>query len=294
MKKIKAAILGTGNIGTDLLIKLMRSECLECSLFAGTNPESKNIARANLLGVQTSADSIDAIKRDPGCCDIVFDATNAESHVKHAKILKGLGKFAIDLTPSEVGEMCIPALNMEECLRKENVNMVTCGGQASIPIAHVLKRAYPDIEYIEVVASIASKSAGPGTRVNIDEYVETTEDGLKKFTGARETKAILNLNPAVPPIHMHNTIYAETKTRPDLGSLRAKTAEMAKEIRKYVPGYKIILEPVYENGIITTMLEVYGLGDHLPQYAGNLDIITCAAVAVAEGHAKMLNGKRGK
>jgi acetaldehyde dehydrogenase (acetylating) len=169
-KKMKVAIIGTGNIGTDLLIKIQRSPLLECGIFAGRNPDSVGIKVARSLGVRTSLDSIDAIQQDPGCCEIAFDATSAKVHLHNASILKKLGKFTIDLTPSQVGKMCVPVLNLDECLKCDNVNLVTCGGQAVTPIIAAILKAQPGTEYVEVVASISSKSAGPGTRCNIDEY----------------------------------------------------------------------------------------------------------------------------
>lgn len=286
MEKIKTAIIGTGNIGSDLLVKIARSRYLECSMFAGRNTDSKGIARAQKMGVPTSLDSVNAIRRDPGCCEIVFDATTAESHKKHVNALKGLGKFMIDLTPSKSGHICVPALNIKEAITKPEVNLITCGGQSTIPIAQTIMRTYPSVSYIEIASSISSRSAGPGTRINIDEYVHATEAGIRHFSGVRKAKAILNLNPAEPPINMHNTVYAEMKREPDLELLKARILKMAGKIQKYVPGYSITVGPVYEDGRITLITEVVGLGDFLPKYAGNLDIMTCAAVAVAEEYAK--------
>jgi acetaldehyde dehydrogenase len=285
MKKVKVGIIGTGNIGTDLLIKIQRSNVLECSIFAGRNKESEGLKRAQAMGIRTAVDSIDAIKSNPSCCDIVFDATSAKVHLVNAPILKELGKFTIDLTPSRVGRMCIPVINLDECLEYDNVNLVTCGGQAVVPIAYAIRKVHPEIEYLEVVASISSKSAGSGTRANIDEYTQTTKDAIIEFTGVPTAKAIIVLNPAEPPILMHNTIYAKIE-HPKIEELKTEVANMAARIKKYVPGYKIVLGPVYENDRLTTMIEVVGLGDFLPQYSGNLDIITCAAVNVAEEYAK--------
>ena len=285
MRKVKTAIIGTGNIGTDLLIKMQRSEFIECVLFAGRNYGSKGIEVAQKMGIPVAYDSIQSIINDPSCCDIVFDATSAKSHLYHSKILKDLGKFAVDLTPSRVGKLCIPVLNLEECLNVDNVNLVTCGGQAATPIACAIMKAHPDAEYIEVVASISSKSAGAGTRENVDEYTQTTRDALRIFSGAKKTKAMIVLNPAEPPIIMHNTIYAIIKN-PDIGRITAEINAMVSRIKEYVPGYNLKLSPVEENGRVTTMVEVIGHGDYLPKYSGNLDIITCAALKVAEEFAK--------
>jgi acetaldehyde dehydrogenase (acetylating) len=285
MKKIKVGIIGTGNIGTDLLIKVQRSEVLECGIFAGRNRESEGIKRAEAMGVPVAFDSINSIVADPDCCQIVFDATSAKVHLVHAPILKKMGKFTIDLTPSRVGRMCVPVINLEECLAYDNVNLVTCGGQAVTPIAYAIRKVHPEIDYLEVVASISSKSAGPGTRANIDEYTQATKDAIIEFTKVPRAKAIIVLNPAEPPILMHNTIYVQIK-QPKIEELKQEVMNMAARIKKYVPGYAIVLGPVYENDRLTTMIEVVGLGDYLPKYSGNLDIITCAAINVAEEYAK--------
>ena len=285
MKKIKVAIIGTGNIGTDLLIKVQRSDILECGMFTGVNPDSEGIKRAKAMMVPTSSDSIKAIEDNPDCCDIVFDATSAISHKVHAPILKKLNKYVIDLTPSQVGKMCIPVINLNEALNEKNVNLITCGGQAATPIACAIMKIHPETKYIEVVSSISSKSAGPGTRANIDEYTQTTKDAIILFSKVPKAKAIISLNPAEPPVIMHNTIYAIIEN-PKLEELKKEITLTAEKIQKYVPNYRISLGPVFENGRLTTMVEVMGSGDFLPEFAGNLDIITCAAVNVAEEYAK--------
>lgn len=285
MKKVKVGIIGTGNIGTDLLVKVQRSEFIECGIFAGRNADSKGIKFAKKMGVRTSSDSIEFIKNNPQSCDVVFDATSASVHLRNAPILKKLGKFTIDLTPSHIGKMCVPVINLEECLVCDNVNLITCGGQAVVPIAYAIMKVHPETEYIEVVSSISSKSAGLGTRANIDEYTQITKDAISDFTGVSRAKAIIILNPAEPPMLMHNTIYAKIE-KPDLEGISESIAAMVKKIQRYVPGYKVVLGPVAENGRLTTMIEVVGLGDFLPKYSGNLDIITCAAVNVAEAYAK--------
>lgn len=284
MKKMKVAILGSGNIGTDLLIKVLRSDKLTCGVFIGRNLGSQGIQKAQSLNVLVSAEGIDYIRKNPDCCDIVFDATSAASHIEHAEILSKLGKIVIDLTPAKIGPMCVPAVNLKESLDARNVNMVTCGGQASIPIAHAIGLTQTDVDYVEVVSSIASKSAGPATRMNLDEYIHTTEEGVKKFSGARRTKAILNLNPAIPCINMQTTVMAKV-ANPDIDKLKPVLADLAARVRKYVPGYEIIVGPVVEDGRIFVTVRVKGLGDFLPEYAGNLDIINCAAIAMAEEYA---------
>lgn len=285
MSKVKVGIIGTGNIGTDILMKIQRSRYLECGIFTGRNPDSKGIQIAKSIGVKTSFESIGAIEKNPECCEIVFDATSAKVHEYNAPILKKLNKFVIDLTPSKIGRMCVPAINLEESLNEDNVNLITCGGQATIPIAYALSKANKELKYIEIVASIAAKSAGTGTRNNIDEFTQTTKDALTEFTGIKNTKAIITLNSAEPPIIMRNTVYAIIEN-PDINSIREEVMKYVKKIQKYVPGYKIIVEPIFENGRVTTMVEVEGMGDYLPQYAGNLDIITCAAIEIAENYVK--------
>lgn len=284
-KKIKVGIIGTGNIGSDLLIKIMRSPFLECGIFAGRNMESINIVRAKKLGIPVTDESIEYIIRNPECCEIVFDATSASIHMKNAPILERLKKFTIDLTPAQVGMFCIPVINLDEGLKHQNVNMITCGGQATIPIAYALSKVHPDIKYLEIVATIASDSAGAGTRDNIDEFTQTTREALTYFTGVKSTKAIITLNPAEPPITMHNTVYALIDS-PDMERITREVKNIELQIKKYVPGYSIVSGPIFENGRVTTTLEVVGSGDYLPKYSGNLDIITCAAVEIAEEYAR--------
>ena len=285
MTKLKVAILGTGNIGTDLLIKVLRSPFLECVLFAGRNLASPGMTKASLLGVPVSAKGLSGIVDRAAEIALVFDATSAEDHLKHAPVFAQLGIKAVDLTPAKVGRMCVPAVNLADCLDLPNVNMITCGGQASIPLAHAIARANPEVEYIETISSIASRSAGPATRINLDEYLATTEHGLQLFAACERTKAILNLNPAQPCVHMQTTVMAKI-ARPDLPRTRELVAEMVALIRAYVPGYQLLLEPVVESGRLVTMVRVDGLGDYLPKYAGNLDIINCAAIAYAEACAQ--------
>lgn len=291
MQKLKVAIIGSGNIGTDLLIKVLRSPYLECGAFIGRNLSSSGMIKALSLGVTVSADGINYIVKNSGCCDLIFDATSARSHHDHAPILKKLNKRIIDLTPAKIGLMSVPSVNLAESLVEDNVNMVTCGGQASIPVAYAIGQTQTEVDYIEVVSSIASRSAGPATRQNLDEYIKTTEDGLKKFSGAVRTKAILNLNPAEPCVDMQATIFAKVKN-PDITKLTKALSVLVKKIREYVPGYEVILGPIVENDRIVVMTRVRGLGDYLPAYAGNLDIINCAAIAMAEEYAKAVHKRK--
>ena len=284
-QKVKVGIIGTGNIGTDILLKLRDSDILECGMFTGRNTNSNGINLAKKIGVRTSIESIKAIQDEPQCCDIIFDATNAEVHRMNAEILKDMGKFVIDLTPSGIGKMCVPVLNLEECIYEQEVNLITCGGQATVPIAHVISMIHPDTKYFEIVATIASRSAGAGTRNNIDEFTQTTREALTQFTNTENTKAIIILNPAEPPITMRNTVYALIDN-PNMSKIKKAVSRIEKEIQRYVPGYHVIMEPTYENGRVTTTLQVTGKGNYLPTYAGNLDIITCAAMEIAENYAK--------
>ena len=287
--KLNIGIIGSGNIGTDLLIKSMRSDFITCTLFAGRNLNSLGMKRAITLGVPISDRGIEAIVNRPEICDLIFDCTSAQAQVEHWAILKKLGKIVIDMTPAKLGALCVPAINAEQCLSEgiHNINMITCGGQVSIPIAYAISQVHPEIEYIEVASSIASRSAGPATRYNLDEYVETTQAALHKFSGAKKTKAILILNPAVPPIDMQTTIYAKI-TNPDIAQIRTSVLKMVEKISQYVPGYQLIVQPTLDGERITTTIKVLGAGDYLPQYAGNLDIINCAAISIAELIAQSL------
>lgn len=285
MPKLPIVILGTGNIGTDLLLKVMRSPVLECRLFAGRNLASPGMTKASMLNVPVSAKGLESILDLKNEISLVFDATSAEDHLRHAPLFEKAGIVAVDLTPAKVGQMCVPAVNLDQCLHLTNVNMITCGGQASIPLAHAISEANEGVEYIETVSSIASRSAGPATRINLDEYLYTTEKGLSLFGRCSHTKAILNLNPAQPCVHMQTTVMAKI-AQPNLERTREKVAEMVALIKNYVPGYQLILEPIVESGRLITMVRVDGVGDYLPKYAGNLDIINCAAIAFAEAYAR--------
>ena len=283
--KLKVAILGTGNIGTDLLMKVLRSAWLDCRLFAGRNLSSPGMMKADQLGVPVSGKGIQGIVECREEFDLVFDATSAEDHKRHAKVLAELGLLAVDLTPAKVGKICVPAVNLEKCLEAQNVNMISCGGQASIPLVFAIASANEGIEYVETISSIASRSAGPATRINLDEYLSTTENAMAVFSAGARTKAIINLNPAQPCVHMQTTVLAKIK-QPDLAKTRTAVAAIVRKIQEYVPGYQLIVPPLIEGDRLAVMVRVEGRGDYLPKYAGNLDIINCAAIAVAEAHAQ--------
>ena len=292
MRKVKAAVLGPGNIGSDLMFKILRSENLEMSMLAGI-VESEGIKRANGIGVKTSTDGINAIIADPEI-QIVFDATTAYAHAKHAPLLKEAGKFAIDLTPAAVGPYFVPCVNIDELTNEMlNVNMVTCGGQATVPIVYAVSRV-AGAEYAEIVSCISSASAGPGTRNNIDEFTRTTARALEVLGGADRGKAIVILNPADPPIIMTNTIYVKAK-RPEVGLevITKSVHDIVNEMQQYVPGYRLRVPPIMDGDKVTVGIEVEGAGDFLPVYSGNLDIINAVAVATAERIAKGVQAKGG-
>ena len=287
MEKVKVGIIGPGNIGLDLLYKLGRSEYLTPELIVNVRP-SKGIDYANKMGIRTSTEGVDAILKEEDI-KIVFDCTSASAHFVHAPLLKDSGKFVLDLTPAAVGPYCVPAVNMtEDLLNLDNVNLVTCAGQATVPIVAAINQA-ADVSYAEIVSSISSKSAGPGTRKNIDEFTVTTAKALREVGGADDSKVIIVLNPAEPPIFMRNTIYTKVKN-PDIEKIKEAVDNMVKKIKEYVPGYELLLEPIIQGDVVTTMMQVEGLGDYLPVYSGNLDIINAAAVNIAENYAKKLMG----
>ncbi|MCG0275182.1 MAG: acetaldehyde dehydrogenase (acetylating) [Thermosediminibacteraceae bacterium] len=287
MDKIKVAVIGPGNIGSDLMYKILRSKYLHMEMMVGI-VESEGIKRARSLGVRTSIEGIKSVLEDESI-KIVFDATGAKHHLKHAPLLKEAGKIAIDLTPAAVGPYVVPPVNLKDLQEEPNLNMVTCGGQATVPIVYAINQV-AGARYAEIVACIASKSAGPGTRQNIDEFTQTTAKALCTIGGAKKGKAIIILNPADPPIIMTNTVYVEVEN-PDEKTIREAVERMVKEVQSYVPGYRLRVPPILEGNKVTTIIEVEGAGDFLPKYAGNLDIITSAAVAVAEKLAARMLGK---
>lgn len=284
MDKIKVAVIGPGNIGTDLMFKILKSQYLEMGLLTGI-VESEGIQRARSMGINTSIEGINAVLQDLDI-KIVFDATGAKAHLMHAPLLKKAGKIAIDLTPASVGPYCVPCVNLEELLDEPNVNMVTCAGQATVPIVYAINKV-ASVHYAEIVASLSSRSAGPGTRQNIDEFTETTSNALVKVGGAKRGKAIIVLNPAEPPVMMANTIYVEVEN-PNEKVIMSAVQIMVEEIQKYVPGYRLRVPPIIDGNKVTIMIQVEGAGDFLSKYSGNLDIITAAAVSYAEKLAQKL------
>ncbi|WP_183163947.1 acetaldehyde dehydrogenase (acetylating) [Alteribacter keqinensis] len=282
MEKMKVGIIGSGNIGTDLLMKLMRSKILEVTTMIGIDRHSDGLKRAKANGLKVIVNGIDGFLERPELADILFDATSAKAHVKHVEALKGSGKQLIDLTPAAVGPSVVPPVNMDDFSDEAVVNMITCGGQATIPVVHAVNRVAP-VDYAEIVATIASKSAGPGTRANIDEFTITTRKGIETIGGARKGKAIIILNPAEPPIIMRDTVYCEvSEGAMDKEAVTESVAAMVQEVQRYVPGYRLRSEPVFDENRVTVFIEVEGAGDYLESYSGNLDIMTAAAVKVAE------------
>lgn len=288
MSKVKVAILGSGNIGTDLMIKLGRSEVLELTTVIGIDPNSDGLRRARESGYVAIDNGIDGFLETPELADIIFDATSAKAHFYNAKVLKEAGKKVIDMTPAAVGPYVCAAVNIGEHLDKDNINLITCGGQATIPMVHAVNRVCP-VEYAEIVATISSRSAGPGTRANIDEFTETTSRAIEVVGGAKKGKAIIILNPAEPPILMRDTVYTLVEEgKMDEEAIKQSIEEMTKVVQSYVPGYRIRTEPIFDGNKVTIFIEVEGAGDYLPKYSGNLDIMTAAGVRIAEEFAKSL------
>ncbi|MFJ7513031.1 acetaldehyde dehydrogenase (acetylating) [Peribacillus simplex] len=287
MSKVKVAILGSGNIGTDLMIKIARSNVLELTTMIGIDPDSDGLRRAKEHGYEVICTGLKGFLERPELAEIVFDATSAKAHLQHAKMLKEAGKKVLDLTPAAVGSLVVPPVNLMEHLDADNVNLITCGGQATIPIVHAINRACP-VEYAEIVATISSKSAGPGTRANIDEFTETTSRGIEVIGGAKKGKAIIILNPAEPPILMRDTVHALVEERQmNEGTIIRSIYQMVEAVQSYVPGYRLRSEPFFEGNRVTVFLEIEGAGDYLPKYSGNLDIMTASAVKVAEEFANL-------
>ena len=294
-EKIKAAIIGPGNIGTDLLMKAMRSDVIEPVWMVGVEPESPGLARAREMGLKTTAEGVDGMvphMREDGV-QICFDATSAYVHAENSRKVNEQGAVMIDLTPAAIGPFCVPPVNLADAVAEKamNVNMVTCGGQATIPLVAAVSRVQK-VSYGEIVATVSSKSAGPGTRKNIDEFTRTTSRGIEICGGADSGKAIIVINPAEPPLIMRDTVHCLTEEEPDEAAITQSIHEMISEVQKYVPGYTLKNGPVFDGKRVSIYMEVEGLGDFLPKYAGNLDIMTAAGLRTAEMYAEeILAGK---
>ena len=286
--KATAAIVGSGNIGTDLLYKLLRSDHIEPRWMIGVDPESEGLKRAADEGLEASPEGVDWLLAQSDLPDVVFEATSAYVHVRNAPRYREAGIRAVDLTPAARGPFVVPPANLTEHLGEMNVNMVTCGGQATIPMVHAVSRVVP-VDYAEIVATVASKSAGPGTRQNIDEFTRTTSQAVKEIGGATRGKAIIILNPAEPPLIMRDTIFCSIPAEADTEKISASIVEVAAQVQSYVPGYRLTADPQFDppesgetNGRVAVFVEVEGAGDFLPPYSGNLDIMTAAATKVGE------------
>ncbi len=286
---MKAAIVGSGNIGTDLLCKLLRSPVLEPRWMVGIDPASEGLRRAREAGLETTVEGVDWLLRQDELPDIVFEATSAAVHEANAPRYAEAGIRAVDLTPAAIGPYVVPPVNLREHLDAPNINLITCGGQATIPMVHAVSRVVA-VEYAEIVASVASVSAGPGTRANIDEFTRTTSRGIEAVGGAGRGKAIIVLNPADPPMIMRDTIFCAIPPGTDPGPVTDSIARMETDIRSYVPGFRLLREPQYDPGRVAIFVEIAGAGDFLPEYAGNLDIMTAAATEVGEEIARAASG----
>ncbi|BBB27114.1 acetaldehyde dehydrogenase (acetylating) [Amphritea japonica] len=291
-KKLKAVIIGPGNIGTDLLMKMKRSEWIEPVWMVGIDPESDGLTRAREMGIKATADGVDGLLAHVVEDDIrvAFDATSAYVHAENSRKLNELGVIMIDLTPAAIGPFCVPPVNLVQHAKEleMNVNMVTCGGQATIPMVAAVSQVQP-VEYGEIIATVSSKSAGPGTRKNIDEFTRTTASAVEKVGGAKKGKAIIIINPAEPPLLMRDTVHCLTEGKPDQAAITESVHAMVKEVQKYVPGYRLVNGPVFDDNRVSMFMEVEGLGDYLPKYSGNLDIMTAAGLRTAEMFAEETN-----
>lgn len=292
MKKLKVGIIGSGNIGTDLMYKIERSPLLEMSVMVGIDPNSDGLKRASKRGYQIISNGVDGLMEHLDLVDIVYDATSAYAHKRNSDLLTAANKKVIDLTPAAIGPFTVPPVNLKEHIDQPNVNMVTCGGQATIPIIHAIHRIVP-VDYAEIVATIASKSAGPGTRANIDEFTRTTSKAIEIVGGAKKGKAIIILNPAEPPIIMRDAIHVLVEEEGHEEAITQSIYDMVAKVQSYVPGYSLKAEPIFDGKKVSVFIEVNGAADYLPAYAGNLDIMTAAAVQVGNEIAQHLQQKEG-
>jgi acetaldehyde dehydrogenase (acetylating) len=279
-ERARVVIIGSGNIGTDLMAKVGRSPVLELAGVAGIDPDSPGLARAAAAGVATSSDGLRALLEHLADVDVAFDATSAYAHADHAAMLADRGIRSIDLTPAALGPAVVPDVNLRAHREAPDINLVTCGAQATVPVVAAIAAA-TDVPYAEIVSSISARSAGPGTRANIDEFTQSTARALESVGGAKRGKAIIILNPADPPVLMRNAIYAEVRGA-DGADVVAAVDQAVAAVAAYVPGYRLTTPPAIHDGVVTVLVEVEGAGDNLPRYAGNLDIMTSAAVRVAE------------
>ncbi|WP_016838140.1 acetaldehyde dehydrogenase (acetylating) [Ureibacillus thermosphaericus] len=291
MKKLKVGIIGSGNIGTDLMYKIERSPLLEMRVMVGIDPQSEGLKRAEKRGYKIYSNGIDGLMEDLDLVDIVFDATSAYAHKRNSDLLTAANKKVIDLTPAAIGPFTVPPVNLKEHIEKPNVNMVTCGGQATIPIIHAINRVV-GVDYAEIVATIASKSAGPGTRANIDEFTSTTSKAIEIVGGAKKGKAIIILNPAEPPIIMRDAIHVLVEEEGHEEAITQSIYDMVSNVQSYVPGYTLKADPIFDGKKVSVFIEVKGAADYLPAYAGNLDIMTAAAVQVGNEIAQNLLQKK--
>jgi acetaldehyde/propanal dehydrogenase len=295
MERVRCAIIGSGNIGTDLMYKALRSAEIEPVWMVGIDPDSDGLARARSHGLKTTHEGVDGLIAHMRADNIrmAFDATSAYAHAENSRKVIEQGAVMIDLTPAAIGPYCVPSVNLaaQIALGASNLNMVTCGGQATIPMVYAVSRVQP-VDYGEIIATVSSRSAGPGTRANIDEFTRTTATGVERVGGAKRGKAIIIINPADPPIIMRDTIHCLTETDPDQEAIRASVHAMVADVQKYVPGYQLKNGPVFDGRRVSIFLEVAGLGDYLPTYAGNLDIMTASALRTGELIAAELRAGR--
>ena len=290
MTKLKAAIIGSGKIGTDLLLKILKTDFMKPVVFIGRRIDSEGIQIALGKNIPISTEGISYLQKNPQNCDIVFDCSNAASAKEHAVTLKQLGIKVIDLTPAKVGEMCIPCINGDLLSKTHNVNMITCGGQSSIPMFQLIAAHSQNLQYLEMVSIVASEGVGMATRENVDEYIQTTEHAIAHFTGVPDTKVMLNVNPAKPCINMQTTLFAKAKSF-SLQALQQAIDSRMQKMRQYLPYYELTIPPTLKKGALMMNIKIRGAGDYLPKYAGNLDIINCSAIEISKNYYNSLSNK---